>query len=82
MATTTAHETADLIRLEYSTTPGLQLTFWQAQRLWGLSQDECDLALGLLTGSGFLVRDRDGRYRQAHRRLVRMAPAPTTWMPV
>lgn len=42
--------------------PGLQLTFWQAQRLWHLSDELCDQALNMLISQGFLVRTRDGRY--------------------
>ena len=57
---------AELIRMEYSEMPGMQLTFWQAQRLWNLSEGLCDRALGLLTGSGFLVRTRDGLYKRPH----------------
>jgi hypothetical protein len=57
---------ADLIRTEYVEMPGLQLTFWQAQRLWNLTEDLCDGALAVLVESGFLVRTRDGRYRRPH----------------
>jgi hypothetical protein len=59
-------DAVDLIRMEFAEMPGLQLTFWQAQRLWNLSDDLCDRALGTLTRSGFLVRTRDGRYRRPH----------------
>ena len=59
-------DAADLIRLDYVEMPGMQLTFWQAQRLWNLSEDLCDRALTALTHSGFLVRTRDGRYRRPH----------------
>lgn len=59
-------DAAELIRMEYAEMPGLQLTFWQAQRLWNLSEDLCDNALNTLTRSGFLVRTRAGRYRRPH----------------
>lgn len=51
-----------LIRMEYDEMPGLQLTFWQAQRLWSLSEELCDRALTTLIGTGFLMRTPDGRY--------------------
>ena len=57
-------ETTDRIRTEYCEMPGLQLTFWQAQRLWNLSEEQCDRVLRLLTTSGFLVRSGDGCYRR------------------
>ena len=57
---------ADLIRVEYDEMPGLQLTFWQAQRLWNLTEELCDRALAVLVTSGFLVRTHDGRYRRPH----------------
>jgi hypothetical protein len=57
---------ADLLRMEYAEMPGLQLTFWQAQRLCNLSDDVCEGALALLMRAQFLVRTRDGRYRRPH----------------
>ena len=52
----------ELIRMEYAEMPELKLTFWQAQRLWNLSEELCRRALAVLTGSGFLARTSDGRY--------------------
>jgi hypothetical protein len=52
----------ELIRMEYAELPGLKLTFWQAQRLWDLSDDVCSGALNTLTESRFLVRSVDGAY--------------------
>jgi hypothetical protein len=52
----------ELIRMEYAEMPGLNLTFWQAQRLWNLSNEQCQGALAVLTGSGFLARTTDGAY--------------------
>lgn len=52
----------ELIRMEYAELPGLKLTFWQAQRLWNLSNDVCARALTTLTESQFLARTADGAY--------------------
>jgi hypothetical protein len=57
---------AELIRAEYGEMPGLQLTFWQAQRLWNLPEDVCAGALATLLWSGFLVRTAESRYRRPH----------------
>lgn len=56
------HDAAERIRLEYAEMPGLQLTFWQAQRLWHLSDEVCDQTLTTLMSQGVLLRTRDGRY--------------------
>jgi hypothetical protein len=55
-------EAVELIRMEYAEMPELRLTFWQAQRLWNLSDELCHRALAVLTRSGFLARTRDGAY--------------------
>jgi Fic family protein len=55
-------EAVELMRMEYAEMPGLKLTFVQAQRLWNISQEACERALGELTRSGFLDRTRDGAY--------------------
>ena len=54
-----------LIRMEYAEMPGLCLTFWQAQRLWDLSDELCEQALRFVTNSGFLIRNADGAYVRA-----------------
>jgi hypothetical protein len=59
-------DAVELIRMEYTEMPGMQLTFWQVQRLLNLSEELCDRALGVLTGSGFLRQTPDGRYLRAH----------------
>jgi hypothetical protein len=64
MYTMSIEDAAELIRMEYAELPGLQLTFWQAQRLWDLPEDLCDRALTLLTRAGYLERTRDGCYRR------------------
>jgi hypothetical protein len=55
-------DAAELIRLEYLENPGLRLTFWQAQRLWNLSEELCDRAPRMLVQSGFLARTDEGHY--------------------
>jgi len=55
-------EAVELIQMEYQEMPQLRLTFWQARRLWNLSDDLCERALSALTGSGFLARASDGAY--------------------
>jgi hypothetical protein len=60
------HDAAELMRMEYAEMPGLQLTFWQARRLWNLSEDLCQRVLSTLVASGYLVRTSDGRYRRPH----------------
>jgi hypothetical protein len=54
----------ELIRLEYAEIPALQLSFWQAQRLWNLPDEICRSALSALIERGFLVRTREGIYMQ------------------
>jgi hypothetical protein len=51
-----------LIQMEYAEMTDMKLTFEQMRRLWNLSDERCERVLGLLTGSGFLVQARDGRY--------------------
>lgn len=50
------------IKAEYTEMPGLQLTPWQAQRLWGLEQQQCDCALKALVDGAFLQRMANGAY--------------------
>jgi hypothetical protein len=52
----------ELMRMEYAEMPGLKLTFWQAQCLWNLSDDQCEQALAALTAAGFLARTCEGAY--------------------
>ena len=56
------HQAADMIRAEYERTPGLRVSFWQAQRLWNLSGELCELALLRLIRARFLVSTADGTY--------------------
>ncbi len=62
MTLTQIDDAVELIRMEYAELPGLRLTFWQAQRLWNLSEELCQRALGSLTESAFLARTTDGAY--------------------
>ena len=58
----------DLLRriwAEYSEMPGLSLTVFQGQRLWGLDRFTCTTALELLTAAGFLRRTVSGHYLRA-----------------
>ena len=52
----------ELMRMEYAEMPQLKLTFWQAQCLWNLSDEQCERALAALTASGFLAQTREGAY--------------------
>jgi hypothetical protein len=54
-----------IIRAEFDEMPGMRLTAPQACRLWGLTAEECALALGDLVESGFLIRDREGRFSRS-----------------
>jgi hypothetical protein len=51
-----------LIRMEYHELPGLALTFWQAQRLWNLSDQLCEVALQSLVRDGFLTVTSSGTF--------------------
>jgi hypothetical protein len=62
MPLTQIDDAVELIRMEYAELPGLKLTFWQAQRLWNLSDDVCTRALRILTDLHFLMRTADGTY--------------------
>jgi hypothetical protein len=50
------------IRTEYVEMPDLMLTNRQAQRLWNLSHDVCEVALAALVGEGFLAQAPNGAY--------------------
>ena len=53
------------LRSEFTEMPGLCLTVPQAQRLFGLSVDECEAALRHLTEQGVLRRTVQGMYVKA-----------------
>jgi hypothetical protein len=50
------------IQAEYLEMPGLHLTSRQAQRLWSIEPQICELLLGSLVGTGFLRLTRTGAY--------------------
>ena len=56
---------------EYIEMPGLRLTCAQAQRLCGLDETTCRLALDALIGAGFLRRTDAGQF-------VRLTEGPAT----
>ena len=71
---------------EYIEMPGLRLTCAQAQRLCGLDETACLLALDALVGTGFLRRTDAGQYaRLTEGRdttpLLRMAKATISGRP-
>lgn len=51
---------------EYLEMPGLSLTETQAQRLWHLEPEACQLLLKALVESGFLRRTPRGGYVRAN----------------
>jgi len=53
---------ADIIRAEYERTPGLRVSFWQAQQLWNLPGDLCERALARLINVRFLMSAADGTF--------------------
>ena len=59
-------ETRTLIRMEYHELPALSLTFWQAQRLWNLSEELCERALQSLVREKFLTMTSSGRFVRRH----------------
>ena len=46
--------------------PGLMLTAWQAQRLWGAAGIQCEPVLAALVDASFLTRTKEGAYVRAH----------------
>jgi hypothetical protein len=47
---------------EFDEMPGLRLTFWQATRLFGISEGACDRLLAQLITDGILCRSGSGAY--------------------
>jgi hypothetical protein len=65
---TTPQATGDLVRRiesEYREMPGLNLTVWQAQRLWGMDHATCLWVLTLLVTRRVLKRTPAGTYLRA-----------------
>lgn len=50
------------VQSEYAEMPGLSLTLTQAQRLWGLSRQECEAVLDRLVERQVLRRTRRGAF--------------------
>lgn len=50
---------------EYAEMPGMSVTVYQGQRLWGLDRNTCAAALELLTAAGFLRKTSGGKYMRA-----------------
>jgi Fic family protein len=50
------------VRDEYLELPGLRLTLWQAQRLYGITPDDALRTFEDLVKRGFLRRGNDGAY--------------------
>lgn len=50
------------VRAEYNELPGLRLTLWQVQRLYGITSDDALRTLDSLVRTGFLRLARDGMY--------------------
>ena len=59
---TTIAELIVRVQGEYHEMPGLKLTEFQAQRLWGLDQRTCILVLTTLVEQQFLRRTAAGTY--------------------
>ena len=59
----------EIIRADYLDMPSLAITFWQAQQIWNLSEELCELALAKLVRARFLMLTTSGRY-------VRRAESP------
>lgn len=53
------------IRSEYFEMPGLSVTVSQAERLWGLSREECETHLEVLVGCRFLRQTPRGAFVRA-----------------
>lgn len=53
-------DTVRRVRAEFLEMPGLKLTVWQAQRLWGVDRPTCEAVIETLTEAQFLSRTRDG----------------------
>jgi hypothetical protein len=49
-----------IIRSEFEEMPGMRLTRAQFQRLWALTEGDCDRLLRHLLGSGFLTESGRG----------------------
>jgi len=55
------------IRAEYLDLPGLSLTAAQAQRLWNVDSETCQIVLGMMVRETFLRRTHQAKYVRADR---------------
>jgi hypothetical protein len=62
---TTIEDVLNQIRAEFMEMPGMRLHAKQVQRLCGIEQTLCQLALDLLLASNFLSLKPDGTYARA-----------------
>jgi hypothetical protein len=63
-------ETLVRMQTEWIEMPELKITRRQAQRLWNLSNQDCETAFASLIRKGFLIQAPDGAYvRQAFARM-------------
>ena len=53
------------VRAEFLEMPGLRLTFAQAMRLWGLSENECQRVIDALIAACFLQKTSTGEVVRA-----------------
>lgn len=65
MAAAVSDDVLRRIWAEYAEMPGMSLTVYQGQRLWGLERNTCAAALELLTAAGFLRKTSGDKYIRA-----------------
>ena len=53
------------VRAEFLEMPGLRITFAQAMRLWGLSENDCQRVIDALIGACFLQKTPTGEVVRA-----------------
>ena len=75
LSSTPSEGILERIRAEYAEMPGLRVTRQQAQRLWGLDEEACGVALEHLIRVGFLCTTFSGHY-------ARRTDGPTIFPPV
>jgi hypothetical protein len=69
------------IQAEYVEMPGLKLTLGQVARLCSLPIDVCQIAVGALVVTGFLIEMHEGSYGRRGTPPVRVEPLdPLTWV--
>jgi endonuclease III len=72
----TIHDITERVRAEYLEMPGMRLTAEQVQRLCGVEQKTCQIALDELVNAKFLCVKPDGHYaRLTDGQFMRPRPA-------